>query len=46
VVDGDPMRVLPLAAFKDGHYTPGLLKLILSDEKLNPVQCTRGTARS
>jgi WD40 repeat protein len=38
VVDGDPMRVLPLAAFKDGHYTPSLLKSILDGEKLNPVQ--------
>ena len=38
VVDGDPMRVLPLADFKDGHYTPGLLKCILNGEKLNPVQ--------
>jgi WD40 repeat protein len=38
VVDGDPMRVLPLTAYKDGHYMPGLLRLILSDEKLNPVQ--------
>jgi hypothetical protein len=32
------VRVLPLAAFKDGHYTPGLLKYILSGEKLPPVQ--------
>ncbi|MGA3263157.1 MAG: WD40 repeat domain-containing protein [Terracidiphilus sp.] len=37
VVDSDPMRVLPLAAFKDGHYTPGLLKSILGGEKLPPV---------
>jgi WD40 repeat protein len=37
VVGSDPMRVLPLAAFKDGHYTPGLLKSILSGEKLPPV---------
>ena len=38
VLDGVPMRVMPLTAFKDGHYTPGLLKSILSGEKLNPVQ--------
>lgn len=38
VSDGDPVRVSPLAAFKDGHYTPGLLKYILSGEKLPPVQ--------
>jgi len=38
VVDGDPIRVLPLTAFKDGHYTPGLLKSILSGEKLASVQ--------
>ncbi len=37
VVDGDPMRVLPLAAFKDGHYTPGLLKSILSGAVLPAV---------
>ncbi len=37
VIDSDPMRVLPLAAFKDGHYTPGLLKSILGGEKLPPV---------
>jgi len=37
VVDGDPVRVLPLAAFKDGHYTPGLLKSILGGEKLPSV---------
>jgi WD40 repeat protein len=38
VMDGDPMRVLPLAAFKDGFYTPGLLKRILGGEKLPPIQ--------
>ena len=38
VVDDDPMRVLPLAAFKDGFYTPGLLKRILGGEKLPPIQ--------
>jgi hypothetical protein len=32
VVGGDPMRVLPLAAFKDGYYTPGLLTRILNGE--------------
>jgi len=37
VMDGDPMRVLPLAAFKDGFYTPGLLKHILGGEKLPPI---------
>lgn len=37
VVDVDPMRILPLAAFKDGHYTPGLLKSILDGEKRTPV---------
>ena len=37
VIDGDPMRVLPLAAFKDGFYTPGLLKHILGGEKLPPI---------
>ncbi|MGD0293172.1 MAG: WD40 repeat domain-containing protein [Terracidiphilus sp.] len=34
VMDGDPMRVAPLAAFKDRFYTPGLLKRILGGEKL------------
>ena len=34
VMDSDPVRFLPLATFKDGHYTPGLLKHILSGEKL------------
>jgi WD40 repeat protein len=34
IVDGEPMRVLPLAAFKDDYYTPGLLKRILTGEKL------------
>ena len=34
VMDSDPVRVLPLATLKDGHYTPGLLKHILSGEKL------------
>ena len=38
VIDGDPMRVLPLAAFKARFYTPGLLKRILSGEKLAPAQ--------
>jgi WD40 repeat protein len=38
VNDGDPVRVSPLAAFKDGHYTPGLLKYILSGQQLPPVQ--------
>ena len=38
VMDGDPMRVSPLAAFKDRFYTPGLLKRILGGEKLAPVQ--------
>jgi WD40 repeat protein len=38
VMDGDPMRTLPLAAFKDGFYTPGLLKRILCGEKLPPIQ--------
>jgi WD40 repeat protein len=37
IVDSDPMRVLPLAAFKDGHYTPHLLARIFSGEKLPPV---------
>ncbi|MGA3010447.1 MAG: WD40 repeat domain-containing protein [Terracidiphilus sp.] len=38
VIDSDPARVLPLATFKDGHYTPGLLKHILSGEDLPPMQ--------
>lgn len=38
VIDGDPMRVSPLAAFKDRFYTPGLLKRILDGEKLPSVQ--------
>jgi WD40 repeat protein len=38
VVDGNPMRVLPLAAYKDGYYTPGLLKRILGGEKLPAIQ--------
>jgi WD40 repeat protein len=37
VIDSDPMRPLPLAAFKDGRYTPGLLKRILGGENLLPV---------
>ncbi|MGA1984434.1 MAG: WD40 repeat domain-containing protein [Acidobacteriaceae bacterium] len=40
VNDGDPVRLSPLAAFKDGHYTPGLLKYILSGQQLPPVQST------
>jgi WD40 repeat protein len=38
VVDGDPMRVLPLAAFKDSFYTPGLLKRVLGGEMLPSIQ--------
>jgi WD40 repeat protein len=38
VLDGDPMRVLPLAAFNDGFYTPGLLKRILAGDKLPPIE--------
>jgi len=38
VIDGDQMRVSPLAAFKDRFYTPGLLKRILGGEKLPSVQ--------
>jgi WD40 repeat protein len=38
VVDGDPARIFPLGAFKEGHYTPGLLKRILNGEMLPPVQ--------
>jgi WD40 repeat protein len=38
VMDNDPVRVLPLATLKDGHYTPGLLKHILGGENLLPVQ--------
>jgi WD40 repeat protein len=37
IVDSDPMRLLPLATFKDGHYTPHLLGRIFSGEKLPPV---------
>jgi WD40 repeat protein len=37
VMDSDPVRVLPLPTFKDGHYTPGLLKLILGGENLPAV---------
>lgn len=38
VMDGDPTRVMPLAAFKDRFYTPGLLKRILGGEMLPPIQ--------
>jgi WD40 repeat protein len=34
---GDPMRALPLAAFRRGYYTPGMLKRIMSGEKLPPT---------
>jgi WD40 repeat protein len=33
VVGIDPIKVLPLSALKDGHYTPGLLKRVLNREK-------------
>ena len=38
IATGNPMRTLPLAAFKDRFYTPGLLKRILGGEKLPFVQ--------
>jgi hypothetical protein len=38
VVDSDPMRPLPLAAFKDAYYTPRLLSRILMGETLPPVR--------
>jgi DNA-binding beta-propeller fold protein YncE len=37
VVDSDPMRPLPLAAFKDTYYTPHLLSRILKGETLPPL---------
>jgi WD40 repeat protein len=37
VVGAGPMKVLPLAALKDGHFTSGLLKRILSGETQPPV---------
>jgi WD40 repeat protein len=38
VVEGNPMQVLPLATYKEGYYTPGLLKRILGGEKLPAIQ--------
>ena len=38
IVGSNPMRALPLAAFKDRYYTPRLLARILSGEKLPPVR--------